>query len=179
MKGNISNLILSNGTRKHSLLRILALVFAVAIIIVAIVFMLRGCVSDNEASGSYRAPLPEKIFEDTDNGFISGDIGNGISIPATTGIVLVGGEYTQSLVLRNPEANDCVFVISLYLSDGTLLFKSEPLRPSDSIAEIVLNSTLSVGTYQNAVFIYDCYTNDSYMNAISRCEFPIEIKVIE
>lgn len=178
MKGNITKLIFGMSERKYSLFRHIVVVLAIAIAVCAVVMLVRGCTGGDSSDGSFRAPLPDMNFSD-DDGYTPVGIAKGISIPATTGIVLSSNTLTQDISIGNPCVNNCIFVVYLYLSDGTLLFKSEPLRPSDMLSTIRLNKVLSAGVYKNAVFVYECYTNDSTMTAISRCEFPVEIKVIE
>lgn len=97
------------------------------------------------------------------------------SIPAVTGIELVSGQLKQDVEFYNPEENPCVFVISLYLGDGTLVFKTEPIYPERMVNETCLNVELDSGLYKGAILVYDCYSATGEMTPITRCEFIVEI----
>lgn len=97
------------------------------------------------------------------------------AIPATTGIVFESGKLEQTINLSNPSENPCVFVISLYLGDGTKLFQTEPIYPGDTVSAVTLSRGLNCGHYSNAVIVYDCYSTDGAMKPLTRCELVIEI----
>lgn len=86
---------------------------------------------------------------------------NSITIPAVTGINLKSGQLQQNVDFYNPKDNQCYFVISIYLSDDTLIYKSDYLAPAETITEITLLQTLKKGTYKNCRIVYNCYTLDS------------------
>lgn len=81
-----------------------------------------------------------------------------ITIPAVTGINLKSGQLQQKVDFHNPKENQCYFVISIYLSDDTLIYKSDYLAPAETITEINLLQTLQKGTYKNCRIVYNCYT---------------------
>ena len=54
-----------------------------------------------------------------------------ISIPGMNGIYLKANQTKQTVDFFNPEENQCYFIISLYLSDGTLIYKSDYIEPGD------------------------------------------------
>lgn len=83
-----------------------------------------------------------------------------ITIPALTGINLKSGQLQQKVDFHNPKENQCYFVISIYLSDDTLIYKSDYLAPAETITEINLLQTLQKGTYKNCHIVYNCYTLD-------------------
>jgi len=83
------------------------------------------------------------------------------------------GTLDQDVYLYNPTENQCNFVISLYLSDGTLLYKSEMLRPGESIENININKKLNAGLYRNVILAYECCGDDGVI--LTRVEFTIEI----
>lgn len=97
------------------------------------------------------------------------------AIPATTGVVFESGKLEQTVNLRNPSENPCVFVISLYLGDGTKLFQTEPIYPGNTVSTVILSRELSCGHYSDAVIVYDCYSADGAMKPLTRCELVIEI----
>jgi len=80
-----------------------------------------------------------------------------ISIPGYEGITLEADSVQQSLCLSNPPQNTCYFVIALYLEDGTMLWKSDYIKPGEESEPIVLNQKLQEGTYHGAYLQYSCY----------------------
>lgn len=83
-----------------------------------------------------------------------------IAIPGYEILELQANQKQQSLSLPNPPQNVCYFQISLYLEDGTLLWKSELVEPGAVSQPILLNRALKEGTYANAVLKYDCFKMD-------------------
>ena len=86
---------------------------------------------------------------------------NSITIPAVSGINLKSGQLQQKVDFYNPKENQCYFVISIYLSDDTLIYKSDYLAPEEKITEITLLQPLQKGTYRNCRIVYNCYTLDN------------------
>lgn len=100
------------------------------------------------------------------------------TIPAVGSIQLHSDMFEQNVSLYNPEKNPCVFVISLYLGDGTKVFETEPLYPGDMVTKILTTVKLKAGVYHNAILVYDCYTADGAMTPLTRCELVVEINSI-
>lgn len=130
--------------------------------------------SNNDQHNEFTFPA---VVGNGSDGFVA-NTQSSASIPAMTGIELKSGTLTQTVNLYNPDKNPCVFVISLYLGDGTMLFQTEPMPPGCSVDTVYLNTTLAYGRYQNAVLVYDCYSNDGTMTPLTRCEFVVEINSI-
>lgn len=84
-----------------------------------------------------------------------------IQIPAVTGIYMRAGELKQTVDFYNPKENNCYFVISLYLSDDTLIYKSDMIAPAEQIKEITLLQELKRGIYRNCRLVYNCYSLDN------------------
>lgn len=99
-------------------------------------------------------------------------------IPAVTGIEVKSDETEQEIHIENPSDNPCVFVVSLYLGDGTLLWQTSPIQPGCAVDNIKMRRTLDSGVYKNAVMVYDCFSADGNMIPLTRCEFVIEINSI-
>lgn len=97
------------------------------------------------------------------------------SIPAVTGIELESGQLAQKVEFSNPEENPCVFVISLYLGDGNLVFTTDPIYPGQTANDVNLTIKLDSGVYSGAILVYDCYSADGEMTPLTRCEFIVEI----
>lgn len=86
---------------------------------------------------------------------------NSITIPGITGLSMKSGQLQQTVDFYNPKENKCYFVISIYLSDDTLVYKSDYMAPSETLTEITLLETLQRGTYKNCRLVYNCYALDN------------------
>lgn len=97
-----------------------------------------------------------------------------ITIPSTNGITMYSNQTNQSVNFYNPQSNNCYFKISLYLSDGTLVYKSKLIAPNEHIRNIELKQKLERGLYRNCKLVYDCYSlkDKSKMN---NAEIVLEI----
>ena len=131
------------------------------IIVIILVLLLFKCCSHREPppsdSTSTTTSEPEKTLD-----FVpAGDSSDSINIPAVTGLNLKSGQLQQKVDFYNPKENQCYFIISIYLSDDTLIYKSDYLAPTETITEINLLQTLQRGTYKNCRIVYNCYTLDS------------------
>lgn len=148
--------------------------FVVSLILVTILAVWAcGGFKESEESVASRT-LPDIHFG-VDTGFVPREEDAGIKIPATTGLRLKAGQFNQKINLSNPEENDCVLIVSLYLADGTLVYKSQAMYPGDSITEAYIPCNFRKGVFKNALLVYRCYTNDDTLTPISQCEIPIEI----
>lgn len=134
------------------------------IVIILVLLLLFKCCSnkssntpppsgDTSQTTSTTKPLDFVPAEDTST--------NSITIPAVSGINLKSGQLQQKVDFYNPKENQCYFVISIYLSDDTLIYKSDYLAPAETITEITLLQTLQKGTYRNCRIVYNCYTLES------------------
>lgn len=99
---------------------------------------------------------------------------NTITIPGMTGIAMKSGQLQQTVDFHNPEQNACYFVLSLYLSDDTLIYQSDFLAPGEYISEIVLNQALQRGVYGKCRLVYECFTLDNKC-ALNTGEVILEI----
>ena len=130
-------------------------------------------VRDNGTNQQNNITVPA-IVGDGSDGFVARNKASA-TIPATDGIELTSGTVEQSLCMSNPDNNPCIFVISLYLGDGTMLFVTEPLYPGETSEPVTLSQTLNSGIYKNATLVYDCYSADGNMTPLTRCEVAVEI----
>lgn len=152
--------------RKRCIIGIILLV----ILIIVILLCLRSC--HNESPPDDTNTTEESKSLD----FIPADESqNTISIPAVSGINMVAGQLEQTVDFYNPDENNCYFRISLYLSDDTLLYQSELLKPSEHILNITLNQELEKGIYKNCRLAYDCYTLDESMTPLNSGDVILEI----
>ncbi|MFZ3130163.1 MAG: hypothetical protein WA125_03435 [Desulfosporosinus sp.] len=89
---------------------------------------------------------------------VAGGSDDSIAIPGFEKIAMKAGQAKQAVNFYNPEKNSCYFRISLVLADGTELFRSGMIKPGQTIGTIDISRSLEVGTYEDAVLQYDCYT---------------------
>lgn len=124
------------------------------VVIVAIIMLLRSCGAGMETIPTDTTP-PKNTLDFTPAGERQD---NTITIPGMTGITMKSGQLQQTVDFYNPERNACYFVLSLYLSDDTLIFQSDFLAPGEHISEIVLNQALQRGVYGKCRLVYECFT---------------------
>lgn len=87
------------------------------------------------------------------------------------------GQVKQSVKLYNPSANNCFFLISFALADGTELFRSGMIKPGNTIDVIEINCPLKAGTYKDAVLKYECYSIDG-LKPLNGAETVFDLEVI-
>lgn len=153
--------------------KITIVIFVLLITIIVLLFTLKGC---NSLSKNYKASVfPDLHFSDT-NGYSPVAQDSRVEIPAVTGIEVRSDTLVQYLNISNPPNNQYVFVVELYLGDGTKLYTSEYIYPSDIITKVNFNAELPVGIYKDALMVYTCCTIDDSHTPLTRYEFPIEIR---
>ena len=85
--------------------------------------------------------------------------GGNILIPGYEALHFKAGQTEQQIIFRNPQENQCYFRLSLYLDDGTEIWRaSDILEPGGALTSIELHRPLTEGTYPNAVLKYECYS---------------------
>lgn len=118
-------------------------------------------------------PLHSKQEKDKTLDFIAAnDNKNTITLPAVEGLYFTAQQTKQTVNFTNPNQN-VYFVVSLYLSDDTMIFQSDLIPPLNSITEIELNQTLEKGIYKNCRLVYDCF--DENRNTLNSAEVIIEL----
>lgn len=101
---------------------------------------------------------------------------NSIAIPGYEGLTLKADSKNQDVSLKNPETNPCYFVITLYLEDGTVLWKSEMIKAGSASKPIKLNRELSAGSYK-AKLKYECFRMDENKTPLNGAETKITLRV--
>lgn len=79
------------------------------------------------------------------------------------------GDTSLHLSIGNPKANKCGFYATLKLEDGTILYKSELLKPGYGLTEIPLSQTLEKGEY-TAIVLYECVNLDEEQTPLNSAE---------
>ena len=89
----------------------------IIVIVVIVILSLKSCngttPKDNNDSSDTTS---DKVLD-----FTPAEERKSIQIPAVTGIYMRAGQLNQTVDFYNPNENNCYFVISLYLSDDTLI----------------------------------------------------------
>lgn len=93
----------------------------------------------------------------------------GIQIPGYGTAKMKSGDTSLHLSIGNPKANKCGFYATLKLEDGTILYKSELLKPGYGLTEIPLSQTLEKGEY-TAIVLYECVNLDEEQTPLNSAE---------
>lgn len=153
----------------HKLGKRIAVIVLLAVAVV-VILLLRSC-GDNPVL----APTDTDPTKNTLNFTPAGEQQiNTITIPGMTGITLQSGRLEQAVDFHNPKENTCYFVLSLYLSDDTLIYQSDYLAPGERITEIKLTQPLQRGIYGKCRLVYECFTLDKKY-ALNTGEVVLEI----
>ncbi|MGN0476318.1 MAG: hypothetical protein ACI4HM_03170 [Ruminococcus sp.] len=100
----------------------------------------------------------------------------GIQIPGYSSAVMKSGDKTLTLSIGNPKANKCGFYATLKLEDGTVLYKSQLIKPGYGLTEVPLNKTLEKGNY-TAMVVYECVTLDKEHTPLNSAESEFKLIV--
>lgn len=141
---------------EHKLRKRIAVIVLLAVVVV-VILLLRSC-GDSPVITPTDTDPTKGTLNFTPAGEQQGDT---ISLPGMTEITLQSGQLEQVVDFHNPEDNTCYFVLSLYLSDDTLIYQSGYLAPGERITEIKLNQTLQRGVYGKCRLVYQCFTLDN------------------
>lgn len=116
------------------------------------------------------SPSPEALPPET-------KLENRTAIPGYESLTLKADEKKQDTVLYNPSENTCLFRISLFLEDGTLLWASKEIKPGKSSDPIRLSQSLAPGQYPNAVLKYECFAMDADKTPLNGAEIKLTLRV--
>jgi hypothetical protein len=96
--------------------------------------------------------------------------------PGYTSLSLKANQTGQSIDLYNPAVNDCYFVISLLLPDGTAIWKSGLISPGQGLHEITLARTIPAGLYENSTLKYECFKMNDELTPLQGGEVTLVLK---
>ena len=90
-------------------------------------------------------------------------------------MVFIADQTTQKVNFYNPEINDCLFLMSLYV-DEELLWQSGYVKPGDGYYEIELSRALPEGeNFKNGCLRIQCYKLDGTTLNSARVSFKLMI----
>ena len=124
-----------------------------------------GKIVDNWDTG-----IPEQTDEPEES------TSGGIQIPGYSKAEMEEGDTQLHLSIGNPKENNCGFYVTVRLEDGTVLYKSELLKPGYGLTEIPLEQTLNKGTYDAEVF-YECVTLDEDASPLNSARSKFQLIV--
>ena len=107
----------------------------------------------------------------------TGDGQAGIAIPGYKSIRLKADTLEQSVNLYNPEVNDCYFVMSLILPDGTQVWQSKMIAPGKGLYTITLDKSIPAGIYENSILKYECLRRDDNLTKLNGSEVKLILEV--
>lgn len=99
--------------------------------------------TENKYNPEYEVPLNDNVTEST---FENKEID--IKLKACYIMVVSKETGMATVVFSNDKNNPCDLYFSVYLSDGTLLYKSKAVAPGNELTKIQLNTVLDEGTYK-------------------------------
>ena len=142
-------------------LRMIALGALAAVLLIAAVIVLTRPKADE--------PLParEPVEKLTD----------GIDLPGYSELVFKAGVREQNVALQNPPQNFCYIQPSLWLADGSLLWRGQLIAPGGTGDAIVFLRPLAAGEYHDAVLRYDCFAMDEVKSPLNGATTQLALKV--
>ena len=100
-----------------------------------------------------------------------------IAIPGFNEMVFIANQRTQDVNFYNPEINNCLFLMSLYV-DEELLWQSGYIKPGDCYYQIELNKGLEASTnFKNGCLRIQCYKPDG--TVLNSAKINFNLLVIE
>lgn len=144
------------NNKLRTILYIIAAIVALIILIIGLRYCNRSTLPPSDIDSTTESTT-DKVLD-----FVPAGGNNGrIQIPTVTGLNMRAGQLEQTVDFYNPKENSCYFVITLCLSDDTVIYKSDMLIPGEHITAITLSQELQRGLYRNCRMIYNCYALDS------------------
>ena len=136
------------------------------LLLILLVLILQNC--DRTPGSVGESSVPETTVQKNEGS---------ISIPGFEMLELKADSRQQSIALSNPPQNNCYFEISLYLEDGTLLWRSELIEPGQVSKPLVLTKELKKGYYAGSLLRYNCYRMDEDRTPLNGAETKVTLWV--
>ena len=102
---------------------------------------------------------------------------DGIDLPGYSELVFKAGVREQNVALQNPPQNFCYIQPSLWLADGTLLWRGQLIAPGGTGYAIVFLRPLAAGEYHDAVLRYECFAMDEEKSPLNGATTQLALKV--
>lgn len=104
-------------------------------------------------------------------------LSRGIAIPGYESMKLRANKLDQKVSIYNPEENNCYFVITLCLPNGTEIYKSKMIEPGKGLYNIVLNQKIQKGIYENSILKYECFAMDESLSELNGASVNLKLEV--
>lgn len=99
-----------------------------------------------------------------------------IQIPGYSYAEMKAGDESLCISIGNPPENKCGFYATLKLIDGTILYRSELLKPGYGLTEVPLSQTLDAGEYR-AIVLFNCVSLDEKHTQLNSAESEFKLIV--
>lgn len=99
-------------------------------------------------------------------------------IPGYGALEFQAGTTQQAVNFVNPEENQCYFIITLCLADGTELYQSQLIPPGKGLYEITLNQSLEAGEYEGAQLQYRCISLEDGQTEYNGANVNLTLRVV-
>ena len=143
------------------------IIILLAVLVLAAVVTLPFLIRSSRQSQIETLPVTEKEEKNVDT----------IDIPGYESLSFEAGKLKQSICLANPKQNTCGFIISLFMEDGTELWKSGEIKPGENSEPVTLSKALDAGTYPNSVLKYQCFRLDNNKTPLNGAETKLSVIV--
>lgn len=100
----------------------------------------------------------------------------GTQIPGYSTAEMNANDTSLHISIGNPKTNKCGFYATLKLEDGTVLYKSELLKPGYGLTEVPISETPEKGEY-TAMVLYECVTLDEKHTPLNSAESEFKLIV--
>ena len=149
----------------------------IVLLFLLVVLLLRSC-DKNSDTIKELLPFDELAQEwvgkqDLPNG---AENGGRIQVPGFSTLVFNADQKSQKVNFYNPEENNCLFLMTLYVDEGREVWKSGYVQPGRGYYDIELNETLEKGEYNNAYLLINCFREDGTALNSARVEFNLTVK---
>lgn len=98
----------------------------------------------------------------------------GIAVPGQPDTLVFSTQTNQAINIYNPEANNCLFLPSLYVND-VKVWQGGYLAPGKAYYTIELNKPLKPGDY-SAHILYNCFREDGTALNNAKVKFNLIVK---
>lgn len=140
--------------------------FAIVLFLILIMFVILGLIFRNVLE--YNSDIEENNTVEKNDGLID--------IPGFDKVTFKADREKQNILFYNPDKNNCYFQISIITDDGTVLWKSDMVKPNEKIENIELNKKLKKGSF-SAIIKYDCFSLED-KSVLNGAEVKVTIDVI-
>jgi hypothetical protein len=143
--------------KKNKTVFIIAVACAIILIVIAVVFIIRGCSTDT--SNIAHEHIDSGVKWDGEKNYApKSNVLYGY-IPGFTDLSFGANETHQHVNFYNPEQNTVIANISLKLDNGDTIWSASGVKPGYGFYEIDLTKPLHKGEY-SAQLVYDFYSDN-------------------